>query len=317
PYWLFALVIGLNGFTTGLFISPNRAEMMNSVPAGARGAAGGMIATVMNSASVLSIGIFFSLMVTGLAGSLPHAMSAGLTAQGVPAADAAAVSGLPPIGVLFAAFLGYNPMQQLLGPVLARTSPAHAAYIAGRQFFPGLISSPFHDGLGVAFGFAIAVCVIGAIASALTGKTRGTRGQPPAVSESPAVNPEPADADATRVIGPELNGERPRAADAATADAATADAATAGTTGAADAAIAGVVTRADGRPAAGVTVTALNSANLVAGAAVTGADGYYLLHVPGPGDYVVVAAGLRAREVPVDAAADGDTPVLLTIGERA
>jgi MFS family permease len=171
-YWQFALLVGINGFGTGLFVSPNRAEMMNSVPANARGAAGGMIATFMNSASVLSIGIFFSLMVTGLASSLPRTMFAGLTAQGVPAASAAVVSHLPPIGVLFAAFLGYNPMQQLLGPTLAHTSAAHAAYLTGRQFFPDLISGPFHDGLGVAFGFAIAVCVLGAIASALTGRPK-------------------------------------------------------------------------------------------------------------------------------------------------
>jgi len=170
PYWQFALLIGLNGFGTGLFASPNRAEMMNAVPADARGAAGGMIATFMNSASVLSIGIFFSLMVTGLSGTLPHTMFTGLTAQGVPAASAATISHLPPIGVLFAAFLGYNPMQQLLGPVLSHMTAAHAAYLAGRQFFPNLITAPFHSGLGVAFGFAIAACVVAAIASAMTGR---------------------------------------------------------------------------------------------------------------------------------------------------
>jgi MFS family permease len=169
-YWQFALLVAVNGFGTGLFASPNRAEMMNSVPADARGAAGGMIATFMNSASVLSIGIFFSLMVTGLASSLPHTMFSGLTAQGVPAASASTISHLPPIGVLFAAFLGYNPMQQLLGPALAHLTPVHAAYVIGRQFFPHLITGPFHDGIGIAFGFAIAACVVTAIASALTGR---------------------------------------------------------------------------------------------------------------------------------------------------
>jgi hypothetical protein len=145
--------------------------MMNAVPADARGAAGGMIATFMNSASVLSIGIFFSLMVTGLASSLPHTMYAGLTAQGVPSASASAISHLPPIGVLFAAFLGYNPMQQLLGPaVLSHVPASHAAYLTGRQFFPSVITTPFHDGIGIAFGFAIACCVLGAVASALTGR---------------------------------------------------------------------------------------------------------------------------------------------------
>jgi MFS family permease len=172
PYWEFALVVALNGFGTGLFVSPNRAEMMNSVPANQRGAAGGMIATFMNSASVLSIGIFFSLMVAGLASRLPASMFSGLTAQGIPASAATTISHLPPIGVLFAAFLGYNPMQQLLGPLLHQLPSAHAAYVTGREFFPNLITGPFHDGLGVAFGFAIAASVIGAVASALTGRSR-------------------------------------------------------------------------------------------------------------------------------------------------
>jgi MFS family permease len=170
PYWEFAVLVALNGFGMGLFTSPNRAEMMNSVPADARGAAGGMIATAMNSASVLSIGIFFSLMVTGLASSLPHTLFGGLTAQGVPATAANGIAGLPPIGVLFAAFLGYNPMQQLLGPgVLSQLPASHAAYLTGRQFFPSVITQPFHAGIGIAFGFAIACCVLGAVASALTG----------------------------------------------------------------------------------------------------------------------------------------------------
>jgi MFS family permease len=183
PYWEFAVVVALNGFGSGLFVSPNRAEMMNSVPANQRGAAGGMIATFMNSASVLSIGIFFSLMVAGLASKLPASMFSGLTAQGIPASAATTISHLPPIGVLFAAFLGYNPMQQLLGPLLAHLPSAHAAYVTGREFFPNLITQPFHDGLGVAFGFAIAVSVIAAIASGLTGRTKpAPELEPPAES---------------------------------------------------------------------------------------------------------------------------------------
>jgi MFS family permease len=172
PYWEFAIVIALNGFGGGLFVSPNWAEMMNSVPPNQRGAAGGMIATFQNSAFVLSIGIFFSLMVAGLSSKLPTSMFSGLTAQGIPASAAAPISHLPPIGVLFASFLGYNPMQQLLGPLLTHLPAAHAAYVAGRQFFPNLITTPFHDGLGVAFGFAIAANVVAAIASSLTGKRK-------------------------------------------------------------------------------------------------------------------------------------------------
>jgi MFS family permease len=175
-YWVFALIIALNGFGSGLFASPNRAEMMNSVPANQRGAAGGMIATFQNTAFVLSIGIFFSLMVAGLSSKLPSALSGGLIAQGIPASAAHSISHLPPIGVLFAAFLGYNPMQQLLGPLLSHLPSAHAAYVTGRQFFPHLITSPFHAGLGVAFAFAIAANVLAAGASLLTGRRRRKAG---------------------------------------------------------------------------------------------------------------------------------------------
>jgi MFS family permease len=175
-YWQFALLVGFNGFGNGLFTAPNRAEMMNSVPASQRGAAGGMIATVMNSAAVLSIGIFFTLMIAGLSSKLPSTLFSGLTAQGVPAATAAPISHLPPIGVLFASFLGYNPMQQLLGPLLSHLPAGHAAYLVGREFFPSLITGPFHDGIGVTFGFAILVCVLAAVASAFTGRARGGAG---------------------------------------------------------------------------------------------------------------------------------------------
>jgi EmrB/QacA subfamily drug resistance transporter len=196
-YWQFAVIIVLNGFGTGLFAPPNRAELMNSVPANQRGAAGGMIATFQNSSSVLSIGIFFSLMVAGLASKLPASMFSGLTAQGIPASAATTISHLPPIGVLFAAFLGYNPMQQLLGPLLNHLPSAHAAYVTGREFFPNLITGPFHDGLGVAFGFAIAASVIAAIASALTGKIK----PPPGAGSDAATAAEPLGSELAAVAG--------------------------------------------------------------------------------------------------------------------
>jgi MFS family permease len=204
-YWQFALLVAINGAGTGLFISPNRAEMMNSVPANQRGAAAGMIATFMNSASVLSIGIFFSLMVVGLSSKLPATLFSGLTAQGVPASAAAPLSHLPPIGVLFASFLGYNPMQQLLGPILHQLNPAHVAYLIGREFFPHLITGPFHDGLGVAFGFAIAACVIGAIASALTGNPKKSQGAKESVgSELAAVAAEANGLEPSELVVPNM-----------------------------------------------------------------------------------------------------------------
>ncbi len=164
-YLAFAGILVINGIGMGMFASPNRAEIMNSLPGNARGAGAGMAATFQNSAMVLSIGIFFSLIITGLSAHLPAAMNAGLTAHGVPAAAANQVAHLPAVAVLFAAFLGYNPIQQLLGPVLHQLPVAQANFLTGRSFFPTLISGPFSDGLAVAFLFAIVACLIGAVAS--------------------------------------------------------------------------------------------------------------------------------------------------------
>jgi MFS family permease len=169
-YGEFAFVLLLNGIGMGLFAAPNRAGIMNSLPANQRGVGAGISATFQNAAMVLSIGIFFSLIISGLATSLPHTLTVGLTAQGVPAADAARLAALPPVSVLFASLLGYNPIQNLLGPhVLAALPAHHAAYLTGRSFFPTLISGPFSDGLTVAFGFATAACLVAALASLLRG----------------------------------------------------------------------------------------------------------------------------------------------------
>ncbi|HKR49424.1 MAG TPA: MFS transporter [Pseudonocardiaceae bacterium] len=170
-YWEFALVLLLNGIGMGLFAAPNRAGIMNSLPPHRRGVGAGMSTTFQNTAVVLSIGIFFSLMISGLSQALPHTLSDGLIAQGVPATDATRVAALPPVTVLFASLLGYNPVQTLLGPTVLQQLPAgHAAYLTGRGFFPTLISEPFSDGLTIAFGFAIAACLIAAIASLLQGR---------------------------------------------------------------------------------------------------------------------------------------------------
>jgi MFS family permease len=169
-YVWFALILLLNGIGMGLFASPNSAGVMNSLPATQRGAGAGMLATFMNSASVLSIGVFFTLMIVGLASVLPHTMQTGLVAHGVPQADAARVSHLPPVATLFASFLGYNPMATLLGPHVLHGLPAgQSAALTGRQFFPHLIASPFHTALVYAFVFAIVACLIAAVASLLRG----------------------------------------------------------------------------------------------------------------------------------------------------
>ena len=181
-YPVFAVIVFANGVGQGLFSAPNTSSIMGSVPPERRGAASGMRATFQNSGMSLSIGIFFSLMVAGLASSLPHTLSSGLQAQGVPAGVAGQVSTLPPVSTLFAAFLGQNPMGHLLAPSgVLRTLPAHnAATLTGTQFFPHLISAPLHHGLSVVFIAATVMALVAAAASALRGG-----GRPPVPASGP------------------------------------------------------------------------------------------------------------------------------------
>src|SRR6202453_3165750 len=192
-YWQFALILALNGIGMGLFASPNRAGIMNSLPPQSRRVGAGMSATFQNSSMVLSIGIFFSLIILGLASTLPHTLLAGLTAQGLPHADAARVAALPPVSIMFAALLGYNPVQTLLGHVISKLPASHAVYLTRHTFFPSLISGPFQHGLDIAFDFAIAACLIAAVASLL----RGGRyvHELHAEGAEPANEPEPAAAE--------------------------------------------------------------------------------------------------------------------------
>jgi MFS family permease len=169
-YPVFAVVLALNGISMGMFASPNRAGVMNSLPPGDRGAGGGMNQTFQNSAQVVSIGVFFTLMVVGLASTLPSAVSSGLEAHGVSTSIAQHAAHLPPISVLFAAFLGYNPITHLLGAHAVAGLSAHTqAVVMGRSFFPHLISGPFQSGLREAFAFSIVACLLAAGASLLRG----------------------------------------------------------------------------------------------------------------------------------------------------
>jgi MFS family permease len=169
-YYVFAVLMFVTGLTMASFGSPNRAAVMNSLPARHRGSGSGMNSTFQNSAQVLSIGLFFTLMIVGLSGSLPESLQSGLTAHGVPTAVAARVSHLPPVSTLFAAFLGYNPVQHLVGPqVLAHVTATQRAALTNRTFFPGLISGPFKNGLHAALDFAIVASLVGAAASWVRG----------------------------------------------------------------------------------------------------------------------------------------------------
>jgi MFS family permease len=190
-YWLFALLIFGNGVGSGLFASPNTAAIMSAVPARHRGSASGMRSTFQNSGMSLSIGIFFSLMIAGLASTLPRTLTSGLTAQGVPASVAGHVSHLPPVSTMFAALLGYNPIQNLLRPSgVLQHLPAHNVQVlTGRQFFPHLISAPFHHGLVIVFTAAAVMSLTGALVSLLRGKRFYYDDKVPPAAGPPAMVP--------------------------------------------------------------------------------------------------------------------------------
>ncbi|MFG1912710.1 MFS transporter [Kribbella sp. NPDC048928] len=169
-YWAFAGLLVLNGVGSGLFSAPNTTAIMNSVPANRRGAASGMRGTFLNSGTSLSIGVFFTMMIAGLAQTLPRTLTDGLHAHGVPQAVAASIGNQPPVGSLFAAFLGYNPIGTALGAVPASAiKGADLSTLTSKQFFPELISGPFHHGLVIVFAVAIGMSLVGAAASLFRG----------------------------------------------------------------------------------------------------------------------------------------------------
>jgi MFS family permease len=168
-YVFFALLLLLNGIAMGMFSSPNRAGIMNALPPAERGQGAGMVSTSQNAAMVFSIGIFFTLLIVGLASHLPSALYKGLVAQGVPSSAAAKVARLPPTSTVFGAFLGYNPIQTLLGPTLKTLPAARVAILTGHSFFAHLITTPFSDGLHTAFDFSLVAMLVAAGASWMRG----------------------------------------------------------------------------------------------------------------------------------------------------
>jgi MFS family permease len=185
PYVAFALLIALNGVGIGMYSSPNSSSIMSSVPAEYRGVASGMRATFQNSGTSVSIGVFFSLMIAGLASALPRTLTSGLAQHGVTHHVAAQIGSLPPVSSLFAAMLGVNPVHHLLSQhgALSSLTQANRNLLTGREFFPDLISGPFHDGLVLVFAVFAALGMFAAIVSLTRGSSK------PAAETEAAVTP--------------------------------------------------------------------------------------------------------------------------------
>jgi MFS family permease len=170
-YPAFAVLLFLNGVGMGLFSSPNTSSIMSSVPAEHRGVASGMLATLQNSGMLLSMAVFFTIVIVGLSARLPTSLYHGLTLAGLPGGPARSISHLPSTAALFATFLGYNPMGHLLPHgVIAHLSAATHRHLLGHGFFPKLIAPPFMDGLRDAFYVSAALSFGAAVASLLRGR---------------------------------------------------------------------------------------------------------------------------------------------------
>jgi MFS family permease len=182
-YWAFAVLIAANGIGSGMFAAPNTSSIMGSVPAQYRGVASGMRATFQNSGTAVSTGVFFSIMIAGLASTLSKALTSGLLRQGISHSAAVHVGNLPPTSSLFAALLGVNPLQHALqasGFALSSLPSAEQVMITGREFFPHLIAVAFHHGLSEVFAFSAALAVLAGLASLL----RGGGGEPTGTEET-------------------------------------------------------------------------------------------------------------------------------------
>ena len=171
-YLPFALALLIMGLGNGMFSSPNAAAIMNSVPAEERGVSSGMMSTLMNSGFVLSMGMFFTIIVVGLTSAFPPEFSAALSAanatQLIPA-----MSAIPPTGALFAAFLGYNPVQMILTglspALLATVAPAAITTITGGIWFPTTLAAAFMPSLALSFYIGAGISFIAALLCAMRG----------------------------------------------------------------------------------------------------------------------------------------------------
>jgi MFS family permease len=172
PFLPFAAILFIMGLGGGMFVSPNVASIMSSVPGKDRGVASGMRATLQNIGQTISLAIFFTIVLAALSTSLPGALSGAVESAGAPQLSSY-FSNISPTGALFAAFLGYNPVGAILNAlppsVVGAIPSATVTTLTGNVFFPTAIAPAFMSALQDAFYIGAALSIIAAIASYLRG----------------------------------------------------------------------------------------------------------------------------------------------------
>ncbi|MFZ0005705.1 MAG: MFS transporter [Methanoregula sp.] len=171
-YPIFAIALLVMGIGNGMFGSPNVAAIMNSVPPEDRGVASGMRSMLQNSGMVISMALFFTIVIVSLTQLFPPELATSLTSAGA-AGLIGPMSSIPPTGALFAAFLGYNPVHTILvtlpQTVVAAISPATIATLTGTTWFPTTLAYAFMPSVRISFYIGALLSVIAAALSAMTG----------------------------------------------------------------------------------------------------------------------------------------------------
>ncbi len=171
-YPVFAIALLIMGLGNGMFGTPNIAAIMNSVPPEDRGVASGMRSMLQNSGMVVSMALFFTIVIVSLTHLFPPELATSLAGAGAPEL-LAPMSAIPPTGALFAAFLGYNPVHAILvtlpQAVVAAISPATMATLTGTTWFPTTLAHAFMPSLRISFYIGALLSVTAAILSSMTG----------------------------------------------------------------------------------------------------------------------------------------------------
>jgi MFS family permease len=171
-YPVLGIALFIMGCGNGMFAAPNTTAIMNSVPREDRGVASGMVSTLMNTGFVMSMGMFFTIVVVNLTRDFPPVLATALTTAGAGGL-VTAMTAIPPTGMLFAAFLGINPVQSVLtglAPAVVATVPVQTiTTLTGTTWFPTTLAQVFMSSLRFSFYVGAALAAVAALLSALRG----------------------------------------------------------------------------------------------------------------------------------------------------